>query len=729
MIQLCGRSLALSILACGLAATVACTAGDPDQTNDGPALPSAAVDQRESSETLALASVSAGLARWGFGALGSRIGRSGIVSADNDGAVELYLGGSTLTFGENDVWYALRYVPATGEFQHVYVSDQLPARIRRIALARGATRTDIVVALFDGTVRRYHQNTKRLMATRRDPCANRGGLLGLTTADLDGNGTDEIVSSCVDRSVIAYGTDYRTWRVPGAGSGPLPADVAVGQMDDDAALEVATTGGSVIDSVTHAVQWQVPAGFGVQVQAADIDGDGRDELIAAEDWDFVRAFDVESQVEKWAIPIFDVGTALAADIDSDGVQEILIGDGQSGGVHAFDPLTLEEEWSIENPDSGVSQIAAVDVDADGRRELLFAGGDNSTGPDHLHVIDWETGTTLWQNVHLEGPFAGPAVGDLDGDGVDELVVASFESEVFFGGSIVVIDGQQLTVRGISQGVGGSFALTGVHDLAVRDLNGDGRSEILVTTDRFFDGLIEAYSFSASNEFTRVWTNQVPADLSEFASVEVADIDGDGAVEVLGGSSGDFSGKGGAFVRVYDAVTGAEKDALALEGSFSAAIGLVVGDTDGDGAVEVAALAQGGSVHVFDGTSRTLEAIIEAEGTSLAGATTADGFDLFVGDVTGRVSIRRFDGSGYAEVGGAAVSTELLDGTTLLPDGRFLVGSGDVLRGFDGPLGAEFFTSQPYGRGLGHRAVRLRGTPLVFTAGGYGVHGFRVPPAP
>lgn len=738
------RSPVPSILAGALAALAACSLEDPlephslvSESSDDlrevpPDLPSAAWSPLGlSPEEMALAPVRAGLATWGFGALGSMLGRSGIVSARNGDVVELYVGGSTLTFGENDYWYVLRSSTATGELHPVYVSDRMPEGIRRIALARtGPGRTDIVVALFDGTVRRYNQRTRQLLSIRRDPCFARGGLLGMTTADLDGNGTDEIVSSCADTSLFAYGTGYPRWRVT-AGSAPLPADIAVGQMDDDPALEIATTRGFVVDSVTHAVEWQLEAGFGRQVQAIDIDADGRDELIASQDWGVVDAYDVERRLAKWSIPIFDVGTTLAADIDADGSPEILIGDGQWGGVHAFDAESTEEEWSIDNPDAGVTQIAAIDLDADGTLELVWSGGENSTGPDHLYVTDWRTGATLSQTVHLDGPFVGPEVGDLDGDGVDEMVVASFASESDFeSGRIVVIDGKRLTVRAISTGVaGGRNSFEGVRDLVLRDLNGDGRPEILVATDWLRDGVVEAYSFSASNQFTLVWTNQVRADLDEFNSVEVADIDGDGQVEVLAGGNGDFSGQGGTFVHVYDSVTGAEKAPLRLEGQFLGAVDLVARDLDGDGQVEVAALELLGGVHVFDGESRALETTIEGQGWSLDAADSAAGVELLVGDESGRMSVRRFDGSTYAEVFGADLSDAPIDGSTILPDGRFLVGSGDVLRGFDRPGGAEIFAGQPYGWRLGHRAVTLRGSPLVFSAGGYGVHGFRVPPAP
>ena len=153
------------------------------------------------------------------------------------------------------------------------------------------------------------------------------------------------------------------------------------------------------------------------------------------------------------------------------------------------------------------------MDQDGRAEVLWGGGAATTGPDRLYVVDWPARTILSQTVHLDGPFVGPEVGDLDGDGSDEMVAVTFGSDSGYdGGRIVVIDGEQLTVRGISPGVGGSpggsSSATGVHDVVLSDLDGDGRREILVATDDFHDGLIEAYSFSAANQFSRVWNNLV-----------------------------------------------------------------------------------------------------------------------------------------------------------------------------------------------------------------------------
>jgi hypothetical protein len=154
--------------------------------------------------------------------------------------------------------------------------------------------------------------------------------------------------------------------------------------------------------------------------------------------------------------------------------------------------------------------------------------------------------------------------------------------------------------------------------------------------------------------------------------------------------------------------------------------LVVADIDDDGEVEVAGLVEDGDVYVFDGATKALEAVIAAEGTSLEPIAAGDGTDLLLGDATGHMGIRSFDGSGYPEVGGADFGPEPIEGLSVLGDGGLWVGSGGIMRRFDQVLGGvQTFASANYGEGLGQRVVALPGRPIVFSAGGYGVHAFRV----
>jgi len=74
---------------------------------------------------------------WSYAAFGSGIGKSNIMvaAAQNGDHLEVYLGGSTSTFGSDTYWYALRYSPATSEYVQVYVSHYYPAGISRIEVA------------------------------------------------------------------------------------------------------------------------------------------------------------------------------------------------------------------------------------------------------------------------------------------------------------------------------------------------------------------------------------------------------------------------------------------------------------------------------------------------------------------------------------------------------------------------------------------------------------------
>lgn len=667
------------------------------------------------------------LAPWGYAAFGAGIGLSGIVTAQNGSATETYVAGSTATFGGNEYWYALRYSNATGNLRQVYVSEHLPQGIRRIALARvaGQPSPHIVVALTDGTVRRYDQRDKQLLSSAMGPCGTRGGLQAFTTADLDGNGSDELISLCGDQTLIAYGNGYPGWGLAGVGG----SDIAAGQMDDDPAIEIATTSGKVIDSVTHTVQWEWSQGFGAHLQSADIDGDGRDELIVAEPWYFVWAYDVEKQLPKWSIPAtLDIGAILVTDIDADGVMELLLGDGQWGEIHAYDTVTQLEKWSIRNPEHGVTNIAVADINNDGTTELLWGAGATSTGPDHLYVADWQTGSIVWQNEDLVGPFLGPQIGDLDGDGVPEIVIASFLSEAGYeSGRIVVLDSRTLTVRAISPGVaGGPYGWTGIHDLKLRDLDGDGRLEIVVATDWLYDGLIEAYSVSPQNAFTLVWTNATRPTGAPFYSVDVADIDGDGKLEVIGGVGRAHTGASGVYIYAYDLASRAEKwHTLQMGDLWSQITDLVIADTDGDGAIEVAGMVAAGDVYVFDGATHALEAIIDTRGASLTTFNSASGICLLIGDTSGRASVHAFDGVGYPEVASVSLGSDPLDGLTRASSGAWWVGSGGRLRQFAG--GAMTFQSANYSTGFGRNLGFFPDKQWVLSAGGYGLHGFVTAP--
>ena len=664
------------------------------------------------------ASFDASAVGW-YSAFGSGIGLSNIVVADNAGQTEVLVGGSTSTFGPDNYWHALSYAPAAGTYKDVFVSPYLAAGIARIELGEVDANPgqEILVARDDGRIEVYALADK---AWIRQIVTASTGLKGLEVVDLDGGGADEIVVTTTSNLYVYSAAGTLLWQAPGVGG----YDVVAGQMDADGALEIAVTSGKVVDAATHAVQWTWGAGFGARLETADIDSDGKQELIAADPWYFVWAFDVDTQLPKWSISTpQDVGAIHVTDIDGDGVQEVLIGDGQWGDVKAYDAVTQALEWSIDNPEHGVTDIAVADVDADGATELLWGAGATSTGVDRLYVVDWTTEQFEWQNIHLDGPFVGPEKADLDGDGVPEIVAASWESDSGYSSSRILVFDELFNLRAISPPIVGNFAWTGLHDLRLRDVDGDGSAEILVAADHLYDGVIEVYGFDASNSFTLKWTNATRPSGAPFHSVEVADVDGDGALEIVGGGGREHTGALGVFIYVYDYATAAEEwHSLQMGGYWDKITGLQVGNTDLDGSLEIVGMVYGGDTYVFDGTSKQLQAIVFGTGSALklAGAAPEK---IVLGNAGGAIEAYRYEQGSYPQIWQHDYGAGPVDGFGL-GSGELWLGTGGTLRRVTRP-GATLWQSATYGTTFGARTLGEPMSGRFLSAGSYCIVDFEV----
>jgi hypothetical protein len=680
---------------------------------------------------------------WSVGAFGVSIGSAGLVVAGIGADAEIYVPSSHGYGGYHSYWFSVRRTPGTNQYEQDFISETFTKEIRRLVLFHTPVverRLAIAVAFADGAIQLYDQKTKKLLGTDTDPCGAHTGLRTTTTRDMDGDGWDEFVSLCEDGAVAVHGYTYPAW-VLGGSDAVYRGDIVTGQMDDDPAIEIAITLGRaginierfVIDSGTHAVQWAWTSPYGEHLQATDIDGDGRDELISADGWRTVVAYDVERQLKKWSISpwLLDDGPFLVDDIDGDGVKELMFPE-DFGTVRAYSTATQLEEWVIPGDLAGVTNFAAADVNNDGVKELIWGAGADSTGSDRLYVANWATRTIAWESEQLDGPFLGPEVGDLDGDGISEFVFASSSSESgYYSGRIVVVDSRTMKVRAVYAGVGGgTFAR--INDLKLRDVNRDGRLEILTAGWLLYDGFIEAYAFDTSNKFTLTWTNATRPDEQAFYGVEVADIDGDGTLEVIGACGRESTGATGTFIYVYDAATRNEKfHTLQIGPYWSKITGLAVAQLDDDPALEFAGLVENGAVYVFDGATRALDATISIAGASMSAVRPGFGLKgLLIGTTTGHVGLWTFNGAAYAETRGWNFGTRPINGVQLTPDGALAVGSeGSVQVLREGVLyrSANYGVSADYSRGFGRSLLSMGGGRVLLSGGENGVHALIVHP--
>ena len=217
---------------------------------------------------------------------------------------------------------------------------------------------------------------------------------------------------------------------------------------------------------------------------------------------------------------------------------------------------------------------------------LVVGAD-ALSPPLVRLIDPTTQAVESQFLAFDQNFFGGvrvAVGDVTGDGRRDLVAAAGPS----GGPVVkVFDGATGAVRSTFFAYAPSF--TGGVNVAVPDLDGDGKAEVITGAGGGGGPQVNVFDGATGAEKGAFFAY----DPSVRGGVRVAggDLDGDGKAEVVVGPG--FGG--GPDVRAFKlhgpsdarAVTGF----FALDASFTGGLYVASGDLTGDGMVNVSDLLQ------------------------------------------------------------------------------------------------------------------------------------------
>ena len=234
-------------------------------------------------------------------------------------------------------------------------------------------------------------------------------------------------------------------------------------------------------------------------------------------------------------------------------------------------------------------IAIDDVNADGKADLIVANTKGNTVSVLINTVN--TGSISASSFAPKVDFpAGTfprfvAVGDVDGDGRPDLVVANEQSNTV---SVMRSTTPSTVFSSAAFGAPVSFTVgSQPNSVSIGDVNGDGRPELAVSNygssnisvlyNTSVAGSITASSFAAAVNFA---VNPQPF----FAAM--ADADGDGKVDLVSANSGSNT----ISVLRNTATAGSiTASSFAAKRDFTAGgypTSLAVGDLDGDGIAEV-----------------------------------------------------------------------------------------------------------------------------------------------
>jgi subtilisin family serine protease len=360
--------------------------------------------------------------------------------------------------------------------------------------------------------------------------------------------------------------------------------------------------------------------------AADLDGDRNAEVLWAGRFSMKVKDRNGSDFPGWPQSIYEspTGPPSVADLDGDGTPEIglISGDGSDYSLYLWHkdgrsvpgwPKSFKwyNGFALDN----VSPVFA-DVDDDGFKDIIWFSS-TTNGETVVHV-DRYNGTSLpgWPvtlPASAGNTFCPPAVADVDGDGLLDIALITFNGEIFLlhhdgkifdgwpvhlqdsglGGGVAFADldhdGQLEIFADTYEGFVSLYKVTGeqmpgwpqktvgiAYSPAFGDLDGDGKPEIVVGGNG--DGRI--YVFRANGSLLPGWP-QFPG--SWVQPPIVADLDGDGHLDVA-------SSDGKGFLHAWSA-DGIELGALgfpiqASTGGWGCYSGPVVGDVNNDGKIEI-----------------------------------------------------------------------------------------------------------------------------------------------
>ncbi|NTW00740.1 MAG: VCBS repeat-containing protein, partial [Oscillochloris sp.] len=482
-----------------------------------------------------------------------------------------------------------------------------------IADLDGVNGLDLIVGASSGQNRIY-LNDGTGSFTAGDPFGTGSDkTVSLAIGDVDGaNGLDIIAGNSGEQSVL-YFNDGAGGFATGAitcgitaqtgcvgGSSDATTGVALGRLDADADLDL------VVIRNGAANQRYLNDGTGNFLSVADFGVvGGATRTLAMGDFD--RDGDL------------DVATGEAGTVN-----ELYVNDGAGA-------LSLLASFGST---AAPSAMRAGDIDGDGDLDLALSNG----GLQNEIYLNSGAGSFAESDALSFGGFAGPAlrvaVGDLDSDGVLDLVLLRENLQPL----ITVLDAQGAPVSSVTFGEPGPR----YSDLALGDLDGDADLDIVLASMGRQNLVLFNQGVGSGVFYSGVISCGVTAGVACFGSgddptysVALADLNGDGPLDIVAGNgstawSSVYLNQGGVFFQGRTRCDGSDPQTVVCLGDEDTHTrSVAAGDLDSDGDADLVLGNEGQANQIF---------LNDGSGAFSAGSTFGSGTDttlsIALGDLNG-----------------------------------------------------------------------------------------------
>jgi hypothetical protein len=226
-------------------------------------------------------------------------------------------------------------------------------------------------------------------------------------------------------------------------------------------------------------------------------------------------------------------SVVLADLDADGDLDLVAASEYDDEIawyrNSAGDGSLWSRITISTTTDGASSVVAADLDNDGDFDVASASrGDDRV--DLYYNLDGDGSSWLKRGLNSTGlDLRGVAAGDLDGDGDVDLASASYAEDEIFWYENVLAD-SAFTAHTVASSADGATSV------AAADLDRDGDVD-LVSSSQLDDEI--AWYVNDGTPSVGAWSAVVISTGSDVAfAVATADVDGDGDLDLFAASAGD-----------------------------------------------------------------------------------------------------------------------------------------------------------------------------------------------